>query len=183
MAAEGVYVEVRTSSPNVRIDRVVGGQTVPVCRAPCRQVLSRNNVYVIQGDGVRSTAQFMLPDDRQQLLLDVEPGSSTRMGGGVVLLALGGLGAYIGYAALIVGTEPQNNSNNNLTEDDRRTARTAGTIFLLSGLAVLGIGAYFVATAHTTVTTSSGVTFSKAPAPAPARKRPAIAFTPRGLEF
>ena len=44
-----------------------------------------------------------------------------------------------------------------------------------------GVGTYLVATAHTNVTTSSGVTFSRAPGRP--RRRPALALTPRGLEL
>jgi hypothetical protein len=101
----------------------------------------------------------------------------------VVLLVVGGIAAYIGYFALLVGAGTTDNTTNNtpIDETDRKNAREVGGALLLTGLAGMGVGIYLVATAHTTVTTSSGVTFTTAPAPR--RKRPAVALTPRGLEF
>lgn len=48
---------------------------VPVCVSPCRQVLPRDGVYVITGDRVRPTAPFVLPDDRDRVVSEVQPGS------------------------------------------------------------------------------------------------------------
>jgi hypothetical protein len=127
-------------------------------------------VYVIQGSGVRSTAHFMLSDERSRVTLNVNPGSSARFWGGIAVIAFGFLVVEVGYAGLLVSAEANN----------PRTARIAGGL-LLGGGGVMALGAYFAATSPTTVRSSSGVSFSKGPAPA--RRRRAVALTPRGLEF
>src|SRR4029077_1973154 len=59
-----VYVELRSDDPRTRIDRVVGGARVPACFAPCQKMLETNSLYVIEGDGICATSQFMLLGDR-----------------------------------------------------------------------------------------------------------------------
>jgi hypothetical protein len=178
--AGGVYVEIRTTSPNVRIDRMMGDYAVPVCFAPCRQVLPRNSLYVVTGDGVRQTSRFMLPDGRAQLLLDVDAGSSARATGGAVLAGIGGVAAYI---ALLAVQTAQNVTFSNGTVTTNQPDNTVQAVVIVSGLAAVAAGVYMVLTARTTVTTSSGVTFTDVAPPRPARRRPALALTARGLEF
>ena len=170
VAPDGVYVVIHTSSPGVRIDRVVGQSAqVPVCVAPCRQVLPRNNIYVIDGAGIRATSRFMLPDDRNQLTLDVDAGSSARLGVGVLLTIVGFGIAYVGLLAVAA---------NSVSGNDRGPSAA-----LVAGGFGAGIaGVYLVSTSHTTVVSSTGSVFTRAPA-RPRARRPAVALTPRGLEF
>jgi hypothetical protein len=52
---------------------------VPVCPAPCRQMLPRDTRHFIEGPGVPS-AGFLLPKHKQQLTLDVQPASNVQSG-------------------------------------------------------------------------------------------------------
>jgi hypothetical protein len=173
----GVYVELRADAPNVRIDRVVNGMQVAVCVAPCRRVLPRNNVYVIDGVGIRTTTQFMLPDDRQQLTLDVKAGSAARRALGVVLLVGGGV---VGYVGLVVAASRTNTYDS--STGTYRSRATSGPLAVGAiGAAAVAVGVYLMLTSQTRVQSSSGVTFSRTDDAR--KKRPAIALTPRGLEF
>jgi hypothetical protein len=173
----GVYVELRTNTPGVRIDRVVDGVAFPVCFAPCRQVLPRNNVYVIDGVGIRATSQFMLPDDRQQVTLDLQAGSSATRGLGIALL-VGGVVTLYGGLLLSASTNTYDPSTGTTTPSNS----SRGAAVLGIGLAAAAIGFFLTLNSHSTVVSSTGVTFSRADPPS-ARKRPAVALTARGLEF
>jgi hypothetical protein len=179
----GVLVELHTDDPNTRIDRVVGNATTPVCFAPCRKRLDRNNLYVIEGDGLRSTSQFLLPDDHDQVTLDVHAGSSARLAGGVVLMIGGGIVSYIGLLVWEVGTLSHGlaSYSNGDTRNSRSVADT-GLVMMAIGIPATILGIYFAATTHTSVVSSSGATFTQ-DSPPPSRKRPLFALTPRGLEF
>ena len=87
----------------MRIDRVIGNSRVPACYAPCGKMLDTGSVYVIEGDGVRATSQFVLPDDRDKVTLDVQAGSSARVAGGVILLGAGVASAYLGFVVWELG--------------------------------------------------------------------------------
>jgi hypothetical protein len=176
----GVYVELRASSPNVRIERVIGQLRVPVCYAPCRLVLPRSNVYVIGGNGVQPSSQFVLPDDRPQVTLDVQAGSSARMAGGGILAGVGLLTAYAGL--IILAANDARNPPTTFTQDGTRPPSTGtGTVLLLGGLTVGVVGLYMALGTHTIVRSSTGSVFTESPRRA--LKPPAIAFTSRGLEF
>jgi hypothetical protein len=173
----GVYVELRSDAPNVRIDRVVDGTPVPICFAPCRQFLPRNNVYVIDGIGMRASSQFMLPDDRPQVTLDVQAGSSSRRGAGIALLVGGVVAAYTGIllSAELNTYDPNTGMFRNDNKDRGLVVMAVGAVAAVAGL-------YLTMTSQTKVMSSSGVTFSRAPDKR-AAKRPTIALTTRGLEF
>jgi hypothetical protein len=179
-----VFVEIRSDNPSVRIDRVVGGQYVPVCLTPCRRWLPRSEVYVINGEGVRSTGQFMLPDDRQQVTLEVHAGSSSQLSWGVVLVC-GGLGVgYLGLFLIDAGALENTGDGFSGNGSSGNGKIAAGSALLLGGLVAAGIGFFVAVTSHTTVVSSTGNSFSWAPeTPTRPRKRSRIAITPRGLEF
>lgn len=177
-AMGGIYVELNSSSRPVRIDRVIGpGLTAPVCVSPCRQVLPRNSVYVIEGDGVRTTPQFVLPADRDRVVLDVEPGSTGAAVGGGVLM---GAGLLIGYAGLLAtaagGIEGSlDDGSTNRSSSDR--LKHVGEIMLAGGLVAAVVGLYLIIDSKTVVKSSTGAVFSERPA------RGRVALTPRGLVF
>jgi len=175
-ATGGVYVEVRTSSRHVRIERVISpGHTMTVCFAPCRQILPRNSVYVIGGNGVRETSQFVLPDDRDRVTLDVKTGSTGQAAGGALLLGAGLLAAVIGGALLLRG-------DSSSTGRSMSRSLTAGGFFLIGGGIVSGLlGVYLLSDAQTTVSSSTGTHFSGTPVPR--QKHGRVALTWRGLEF
>jgi hypothetical protein len=180
--AGGVYVELRTDNPNVRIDRVVDGNYLPVCFAPCRKVLPRHDIYVITGDGVRSTSNFVLPDDRASVTLDVQAGSSARQVAGGVLMAGGIITAYVGlvvYAGGLGADRPASTTGSSSSQTNPGGMIAAGI-----GVGAALVGLFLSSTSHTTVVSSTGNTFTDAtPPPTPPRKRAAVALTPRGLEF
>jgi hypothetical protein len=180
-AAGGVYVELRSSSRSVRIDRVLSpGNTFPVCFAPCRQVLPRDGVYVIAGEGVRVTSQFVLPDDRDRVVLDVNPGSSGQLVGGVVLAGGGLLTAYLGLLVL-AASSLQGFGGDSTAPTNSGPGRTVGGSMMVGGLLAGLLGLYFIFDSKTKVSSSTGSQFTNAPAPAPKHGR--FALTARGLEF
>jgi len=173
-----VFVELNSDDPRARIDRVIGNNRVPACYAPCRKMLDTTSIYVIGGDGVRTTSQFVLPDDRDKVTLDVQAGSSARMAGGIVLLGAGVVVSYLGLPVWEAGQISQIDSSGNSSSNG--TVRTGETMVLVGVPAVI-LGLYLTITTHTTVNSSTGSTFTQ-DAPRP-RKRPWIALTARGLEF
>lgn len=175
-APRWVAVDVRSDDPRVRIDRVVGDSRVPVCSTPCRKMLDTGSIYVIEGDGVRATRQFVLPDDRNAVTLDVQAGSSARFATGVILVGAGVVVSYVGALVWEAGTLSDLGSSSHTN-----AARTGGTMVLVGVPAAL-IGLYLTVTTHTSVSSSTGATFTLDAPPQP-RRRPWIALTPRGLEF
>jgi hypothetical protein len=172
---EGVFVELRADAPGVRIDRYVrGGAMITVCSTPCRRVLPRDGLYVIDGAGIRTTSRFSLPDYRRQLILDVKAGSAAQNVGGGVLIVGGVLALFFD---LLSGPGPDApvESNASSIGDGTRVA------LLIGGALAVTLGTYLTLTSKTTVTSSSGTTFTRAGATR--RPRATIAVTPRGLEF
>jgi hypothetical protein len=174
-----VYVDLRADDPHVRIDRLVGSLTTPICTAPCRRLLPRDGIYVIQGDGVPATSHFELPADRQQVTLDVRAGSSGRRVAGGALIAVGVVVGYIGVLAVEAST--LSNSFNNSPSAGTQGPSAWSVALLGGGLVATLAGVYLCVTTHTTVVSSTGNTFTVAPSPP--RKQPRVALTPRGLEF
>jgi hypothetical protein len=178
-----IRVDVKADGPGVRLDRVVGpGATVPVCFAPCTRVLPRNNLYVIQGDGVRTTSQFLLPDDRPDVTLKVHAGSTARQTGGAALLVGGIVAAYVGLITTEVGLAAQTFNDGTQTSNRSTGTATAGAGILVVGIAAAIGGLVMVLGSSTRVDSSTGATFTNAEPP---RKRPrsAVAVTANGLEF
>lgn len=174
-----VFVDVKTDDPHVRIERVVGNGRIPVCYAPCRKMLDTGSVYVIAGDGVRTTSQFVLPDDRDKVLLDVQAGSSARLAGGAILL---GVGVAVSYLGLLVW-DASKLSVESSSPSPTNSAHTGETMMLI-GLPAVVLGLYLTIGSHTSVTSSTGSTFTQEVPRAPrSGHRPWIALTPRGLEF
>jgi hypothetical protein len=166
----GVYVELRSDDPAMRIDQVTpGGQSWPACELPCRRVLQRNLTYVVESNQAPPTSPFLLPDNVNHVTLDVQAGSQSRANLGTILAVVGGVVGLIGFIRLTTtGNSPQN---------DR------------SGLELLGVGAtvgisgiVIFRMSRTTVTSSTGSTFSEQ-RDRGAKAAPSIALTPQGLVF
>ena len=126
---------------------------------------------------MRSTSKFQLPDDRNSVVLDVQAGSTARLAGGAILFGAGLLTAYIGLLAWEAGAV-SNISPGSSTSADRATR--VGETLVIIGLPATLLGIYLAVTTHTTVTSSSGATFTRE---TPTRRWPRLALTPRGLEF
>jgi len=180
----GITVDLRADNNNVGISRTFGGQTIPICSAPCRRTLDRNQTYVIEGPGVRPTSQFILPDDRDQVTLTVEAGSRSRFATGVALLVGGGATAYIGLilAEMGLASSALSSIDSNNSQDNRgNTLTTVGLVMVGVGLPAMVYGIYTAVTTHTTVTSSTGAHFTEHRAVP--QKRPRFALTARGIEF
>jgi hypothetical protein len=179
-----IYVELKTDNPHVRIDRFVDGVgQVPVCVPPCRKLLRTDDVYIIDGEGVRTTSRFQLPTDRGSLLLDVKAGSSSKSSSGALFIGLGGALAYIGLIVLEAntGSTAADNLNGTRSSSDQ-SGQLIGIGLGLGGIALGITGIMMISSSHTTVVSSTGSIFTENAPPAP-RKRHAVALTPRGLEF
>jgi hypothetical protein len=177
-----IQVDLKADQPGVRLDRVQGGgAATAVCLAPCSRLVPRNNLYVIDGDGIRATSQFLLPDDRNQVTLDVKAGSAARHGGGAALMVGGLIVGYIGMLVLEVGLTSQAVSDGT-TQNRSDSAATVGGVMLAAGVAAAVGGLYLVMTSSTKVSSSTGATFTEDERPRP-RPRSGIALTPRGLTF
>jgi hypothetical protein len=176
---DGVHVELDADDPRVRIARIDdGGHDHPVCLAPCRQKLDRSFRYVIQGDGIFPTRPFVLPEDRSNVTLKVRAGTHARFWTGVGIAAVG----YLALTAVYVAVAPSDGDPDSAPpRPDRpipRWALPAG----LAGLGTMAVGGILVwLSARTEVSSSTGRSFSSTP-PKP-RRAPALALTPRGLEF
>jgi hypothetical protein len=136
-------------------------------------------VYVITGEGVRATSQFVLPDDRDRVVLDVKPGSSGNVVFGAVAMGAGLISAYIGL--VFVAASELNMNSDPYYQENRNTGpgKTVGGVMIVGGLIAGIVGFYYVLTTKTEVTSSTGARFSETPVP----KRSRFAFTARGLEF
>jgi hypothetical protein len=171
-----VLVELNSDDPRARIDRVIGTNRVPACYAPCRKMLDTGSVYVIGGDGVRATSQFVLPDDRDKVTLDVKAGSSAQFAGGIILVGAGVAAAYLGFLVWELGKLSEIDSSSSSNNGVR-----TGETMMLVGVPAAILGLYLTVTTHTTVNSSTGATFTQE-TPRP-RHRPWLALTARGLEF
>jgi len=186
--ARWVHVVMNSDDPRTRLDRVVpGGGVVPVCFAPCNKMLESNSLYIIQGDGVRATSRFMLPDDRDSVTLDVQAGSTARVAGGAILIGAGLISAYAGaivWAAGNVSNSPAfstNTSSSTTSTGQGDGAVAVGRTMVVAGLAGAVLGLYLAMSSHTTVNSSTGSTFTRNITRP--RAWPLLALTPRGLEF
>jgi hypothetical protein len=150
-ATSGVYVDLQSVDPRVRIDQVRGdGANYPVCYVPCRKALPREALYVIQGEGIPATTPFVLPSDRPDLTLTVRPGSRARRVTGLTLL-------FAGLTAMTLGflLSPADTTQNPPPPPAHPWALLVG----LGGIGVAGIGGYLWWTGDTRVSSSSGRTF------------------------
>jgi hypothetical protein len=173
-ASSDVVVDLQSPDRSVRIDRLlVDGTTLPVCYVPCRKALPRDGRYVIRGDGVPATSQFVLPDDRSDLTLSVNPGSHARRIAGLTLGIVGFVAMAVGYALTPVDIPK---------DAPPPSAHPWGLVIGLGGMSLAGLGVGLWMSSETRVWSSSGHSFVELPPPSP-RKRPALAFTARGLEF
>lgn len=174
-AATGdVVVDLQSADRSVRIDQLlVDGTSESVCTVPCRKALPRDGRYVIRADGLPGTSPFLLPDDRSDLTLVVNPGSRRGRITGITLALIGAAATFVGFT--LAGGDPDPHA-------PPSPLRPWGLLIGLGGMAVGGIGAGIWLSNETRVWSSSGRSFATA-APPPARKRPAVAFTARGLEF
>ena len=173
----GVFVELRADNPNTRLDRVVaGGGSAPVCVAPCRLILDRSLAYVIQGDQIPPTSTFLLPSTTNHVTLDVQAGSQTQRYLGVALIVVGSALAVVGLSRASSGNSVTYNSQGQMT-----TADNNGLLLMAIGVPAAIVGIVLFKLGRTSVTSSTGATFSqRRESP---RAPPRIALTPEGLTF
>jgi hypothetical protein len=174
----GVFVELRADNPNARIDRVgAGGASTPVCIAPCRLILDRNLTYIIQGEQIPPTSPFLLPDTTNQVTLDVQAGSQTQRHVGVGLIVLGGAVSVVGLSRASSANSSSVNSQGQVTS----TNHSDGWLLMALGIPAVIAGVVVFRHARTSVTSSTGATFSRRREGS--QTAPRIALTPQGLTF
>ena len=166
----GVYVELRSDDPGMRIDQVTsGGQSWPACEIPCRRILQRNITYVLESNQAPATSPFLLPNNVNRLTLDVQAGSQTRSNVGTILAVAGGVIGLIGFIRLTT------------TSGSPSSDHTGLELLGLGGaVGITGIVMFHVS--RTTVNSSTGSTFSEQ-RDRGAKAAPSIALTPQGLAF
>ena len=175
-ATGDVVVDLESRDRSVRIDQLlVDGTSLPVCYVPCRKRLPRDGRYVIRGEGVTATSQFVLPDDRSDLTLTVNPGSRAGRIAGVTM-------GVVGFVAMTVGYAITGGDRFDMNGMKAPPPSPWGLVIGLGGMSLAGVGVGVWMSSETRVWSSSGHSFVEAPPPSP-RKRPALAFTARGLEF
>jgi hypothetical protein len=92
-------------APDALLQQSVGGdgQWKTVCKGPCDTVLPVGPTYRIDGEGIRTSADFHLPPSAgSRVTLDVSPASSARFGWGVALVPIGLLTSAVGCLAMYV---------------------------------------------------------------------------------
>jgi hypothetical protein len=172
-ADDGVFVDLQSHDPSVRIDMVMGdGTTSPMCSVPCRKALPRAALYVIRSDALAATSPFLLPSDRSDLTLSVRPGSRTGRIAGMSLVAVGAVAMVVGFMF---------SPADNFDDKSGRPPPVWPAILDVGGIVVGAVGAVIWWRGEPRVSSSSGRTFAEAPRAT--RKRPAVALTARGLEF
>jgi hypothetical protein len=133
---------------------------------------------MIQGDGIRPTPPFRLPDSQQQVTLDVNTGSAGWYKAGIALIVVGGAVSFVEYvvAQLLV---PYNTE----TPPSASSAPSRTTIAIqASALAIAGIGLCLLLTNYTTtVKNDEGETISAVPTTPHQHQR--VRLTMHGLEF
>jgi hypothetical protein len=133
---------------------------------------------MIQGDGIRPTPPFRLPDSQQPVTLDVNTGSAGWYKAGIALIVVGGAVSFADYivAQLLV---PYNTE----TPPSASSAPSRTTIAIqASALAIAGIGLCLLLATHTTtVKNDEGETISAVPTTP--RQHQRVRLTMHGLEF
>jgi hypothetical protein len=178
-----IQVDLKADAPGVRLDHVQpSGNTVPVCFAPCTRLVPSHDLYVIQGEGIRSTSRFVMPDDRNQVTLSVQAGSSARAGGGAALILGGIVVGYLGVFAAQIGLTSAAFAEDGSSTRGARSVAAVGGVLALGGLVAMVSGIYMALTSKTVVNSSTGSTFSEGETLRP-RPRSSLALTPAGLTF
>jgi hypothetical protein len=170
---EGVRVDLWADSPNVRLMRVDGPSPTVVCAPPCGVIVPSQGVYQIAGDGVVRTSRFSVPTDHPDLQLHVKSGSNAQRWGGIVIGA-------IGYTTVLLGESLATYDPMPGTQPPSWRTKEVGLTMMAAGLVVGTVGLVMILTANTSVSSSSGASFSHA---APRGRRTAIRLTAAGLEF
>ena len=172
--AGGVFVEIRTDNPRVRLDRLGwGGGTSPACAAPCRTTLERGALYLVQGDGIPPTSMFQLPRSPDQVTLDVDAGSYTRRYLGIGLMVGGGVATLLGFTRATLG--------GSLEGAQGQDARRTGTIMMGVGVPAAVIGFFVFRSGSTVVKGSNGDTLGENRSVRSPITH--LALTPQGLVF
>jgi hypothetical protein len=150
--APQVTMVVESDSPGTLIERranaVEGWQTTlgipvytsteqwePACAAPCRVMVNPNAAFRVNGRGIATSRDFVLPPDdgKGEVRLDVRTRSAFWHGVGQTMTVVGAVLVVIGgistlYAPSITSTE------------EEKTLRSFGVSFLAGGGLMLGIG-------------------------------------------
>ena len=120
-------------------------RTTFVCASPCDTVVDGRAAqgFTLEGDFPTSSA-FTLHDKAGYVTLSVSPGSRGLKGGGLATTIVGGTGALVGAALVLVGVDmpstPQYDANGNATNSGSSSLPVVGGVTLGVGGALLIAG-------------------------------------------
>jgi hypothetical protein len=118
---------------------------VPVCRAPCDQVVDgrAGQLFFFAGKGIRTSEPFSLQGREGRVRFDVQTGPSSLRGAGVGLTALGAVAAGVGIVLATFGVtyaanDPSISPPPNWTLISGGIAGGSGLAMLTAGLVMIG---------------------------------------------
>lgn len=114
---------------------------------------------MIEGDGLRPTVPFSLPNTVDHVTLDVQPGSRAEYLGGTVLLGLGAVALFTGYFLLLHASAQQATTLQNDQPHPSSSEANAGEVLVLGSLLSAAIGIPLVLGSRTHVQSSTGAWF------------------------
>jgi hypothetical protein len=123
-------------------------QWEPVCAVPCTVQLSPHAAFRVNGRGIASSHEFLLPKG-PDVKLEVSGRSSFWYGAGTGLTIVGGLLLAVGATSTLV-------AGNITSTDAETTLRGFGVTFLIAGAAMLVAGIPLILTGKSTVRSADG---------------------------
>jgi hypothetical protein len=130
--------------------------TRSVCASPCDRIIDgrSGSRFVVAGDGITSTEQFLLSEQRGDVTLDLDPGSRWVRRGGVGLTIAGGVGMVVGGILIVVGATSNDRMSRPLVPIAGVAVGVSGAM-LISGIVMIVGSRSTYELRPTTVTTAS----------------------------
>jgi hypothetical protein len=123
-------------------------QWEPACAVPCTIQISPHAAFRVNGRGIASSHEFLLPKG-PDVKLDVTARSSFWYGAGTALTVVGALLVAVGGTSALV-------AGNITSTDAETTVRGFGVTFLVAGAVMLITGVPLVLTGKSTVRSADG---------------------------
>jgi hypothetical protein len=123
-------------------------QWEPACAVPCTMQVSPHAAFRVNGRGIASSHEFLLPKG-PDVKLDVTARSSFWYGAGTALTVVGALLVAVGGTSALV-------AGNITSTDAETTVRGFGVTFLVAGAVMLITGVPLVLTGKSTVRSADG---------------------------
>jgi hypothetical protein len=125
-----------------RFNGSLGGQVEGrrECVAPCGLAVAPGR-FIIGGPGLRPSEAFELTGRNRKVRVDAEPGSESRMTGGIVLTGIAVLSGLVGFAMLEVAAEGSYDDGSRGAYPDTSSRHPVPAAVLPVSLVLLGLGA------------------------------------------